>query len=214
MYLCHKFKKGKGKTMEKEEGKKRNKLSIILGVIVLIILFVVLFVNSVIIIKSFIYRDEVPDFMGWKPLITLSGSMEPTISRGDIAMVKEVETETLKVGDIIAFKQENIIIAHRIMEMNKVDGTIIITTKGDSNNDIDEQTVSPENIEGIFIFRVEKLGELAMFIQTSTGMIYIFVFFVGTFLIMNTLKRNKDNKKFAEEQRKLLKEIENLKNKN
>ena len=39
-------------------------------------------------------------------MIVLSGSMETAIYTGDLVFVKVVDTDTLKTGDIIAFRNE------------------------------------------------------------------------------------------------------------
>ncbi|MGI6120505.1 MAG: S26 family signal peptidase [Desulfosporosinus sp.] len=56
--------------------------------------------------KSYIYPDKVPDFMGYKPFIVLSGSMEPTILTGDLVLTKEISAGTIAKDDIIAFKTD------------------------------------------------------------------------------------------------------------
>lgn len=147
-------------------------LSRVIYVIIFTILGVVLFVNSVILVSSIIKPDEVPSFFGWKPFITLSGSMESEIYIGDLAVVKEVDTSTLKKGDIIAFRQEDIVITHRISGIEiEEDGTKRFVTKGDNNNIEDILPVYESMIEGKFMFKIAKLGNVAMFIQTPIGIV-------------------------------------------
>ena len=80
---------------------KMGKLNKMVSIIILIILIPILFVNGVILVNSFIHPDEIPSFFGWKPFIVLSGSMETEIDAGDVAVVKETDTASLKKGDII-----------------------------------------------------------------------------------------------------------------
>lgn len=145
----------------------------VLTIIVMIILCGILFASGVILVNSYIRPNEVPSFFGWKPFIVLSGSMETQIMTGDIAVVKEVDTNELKDNDIIAFKdKEDIVITHRIVEIVKDDdGNTKYKTKGDNNNSEDDGYVYPEQVEGIYKFRVGKLGNLALFIQTPVGMV-------------------------------------------
>ena len=78
-----------------------GKLKKVVSIIILIILIPILFVNGVILVNSFIHPDEIPSFFGWKPFIVLSGSMETEIDAGDVAVVRETDTASLKKGDII-----------------------------------------------------------------------------------------------------------------
>ena len=145
----------------------------ILTSIIMIILCSILFVSGVILINSYAKPNEVPSFFGWKPFIVLSGSMETQIMTGDVVVVKEIDANELKENDIIAFKEDdNIVITHRIIEIKKDEnGDTKYKTKGDNNNEEDDGVVNPEQIEGIYKFRIAKLGNFAIFIQTPIGMI-------------------------------------------
>lgn len=143
----------------------------LISAIVIIILLPVVFINGVILVNSLVYPNEIPSFFGWKPFIVLSGSMETEIYPGDIAVVKDVDTSTLKQNDVIAFKSGDIVITHRIVKIINEDGQVKFITKGDNNNTEDSERVLPENVEGLYKFKIGKLGNLAMFVQTPTGMI-------------------------------------------
>lgn len=145
----------------------------VLTIIIMIILCGILFISGVILVNSYINPNEVPSFFGWKPFIVLSGSMETQIMTGDITVVKDVNSDDLKENDIIAFKHnEDIVITHRIVKIIKdEDGNTKYKTKGDNNNNEDDGYVYPEQVEGIYKFRIGKLGNLALFIQTPVGMV-------------------------------------------
>jgi len=194
-----------------------------ISIIVVIILLPILFVNSVILIDSLIHPDEVPSFFGWKPFIILSGSMQSEIMPGDIAIVQEIDVDKLKVGDVIAFKSEDIVITHRISEIKKENGIIKYITKGDNNNTDDMDAVLQKQVEGIYKFRIPKLGNLAIFIQTPIGML-VGLSIPLILLIILHKKESIDNKKelkiraskekeMQEEINKLKKQNEDLKNK-
>ena len=72
-----------------------------------------------------------PSIFGYKPLIVLSKSMEPTYKEKSIIYYKSVNENEIRVGDIITFKgSKNELISHRVMEINNG----LITTKGDANS--------------------------------------------------------------------------------
>lgn len=189
----------------------------ILSIICIIILLPVLFVNSVILINSWIHPDKIPSFFGWKPFIVLSGSMESEIYSGDIVVVKEVDKENLKVNDVIAFKNDDIVITHRIVEIVKENGTTKYITKGDNNNTQDKDYVLPENVEGLYQFKVSNLGNLAMFIQTPTGMLVCLSIPI-LLLILVQVSENAKNKKYIKEEvgkkRRMEEELEELRKQN
>lgn len=184
----------------------------ILTIVIMIILCSILFVSGVILINSYIKPNEVPSFLGWKPFIVLSGSMETQILPGDVVVVKEIDAKKLKENDIIAFKDDdNIVITHRIIEIIKDEnGNTKYKTKGDNNNDEDDGFVSPEQIEGIYKFRIGKLGNLALFVQTPVGMVIC----ISIPLILLLLLQWKESLKEGKIKNDTQKEIEELRKQN
>lgn len=64
-----------------------------------------------------------------------SGSMEPSIHPGDIALTRPVAVTSLAVGDVIAFYPPNDPQPrlHRITSITVRDGVVAVTTRGDAN---------------------------------------------------------------------------------
>jgi len=188
-----------------------------ISIIIIAILLVILFINGVILIGSIIRPDEVPSFFGWKPFIVLSGSMETEIYSGDLVVVKDTDTDTLKVNDVIAFKSGDVVITHRIVEISKEEGQVKYITKGDNNNTNDVGYVLPEDVEGVYQFKISNLGNLAMFMQTPTGMIACLSIPL-LLLIVTHLRESAADRQYlkekASQQKEMEKEIEELKKKN
>lgn len=194
-----------------------QKIKRIFYVIAILIMLPILFISGVILINSYMNPDEVPSFFGWKPFIVLSGSMETEIYAGDVAVVKEVDENTVKKGNIIAFRQGDIVITHRIEKIEIQNGEKVIYTKGDNNAEIDKNTVSLEQIEGVFVFKISGLGNAAMFIQTPTGIISCLSIPLGILIIMqisSSIKERKYEKEEEKRRQSLNEEIERLKKQN
>lgn len=196
-----------------------NSIKKIVSIIVLIILMPILFVNGVILINSFTNPDEIPSFFGWKPFIVLSGSMETEIYAGDLAVVKEADH--FEKNDIIAFKTgevgQEIVVTHRIVDIEEKDGQVRYITKGDNNNAEDSGYVLEEQIEGIFQFRVSRLGNVAMFIQTPIGMIACLSIPLMILILLQVIDARKDKKymeKKGSQEKNMKEEIERLRKQN
>lgn len=194
-----------------------QKLKKIITIAILILLIPILLISLVILINSYIRPDQVPSFLGWKPFIVLSGSMETQISAGDIVVVKQVDTNTLKQGDIIAFKENEIVITHRIDEIVQENGTTKYITKGDNNNSQDVGYVLPEQVEGKFEFKIARLGNLAMFIQTPLGMVVCLSIPILILVVLQLKDSKKDKELITQKtnkQKEMEEEIEKLKKQN
>lgn len=188
-----------------------EKFKKIISIIILVIALPILFVNVVILADSALHPEEVPSFFGYKPFIVLSGSMRNVINEGDLVLSKECDTSNLKVGDIISFKEEEIVVTHRIIDIVSENGEKHFITKGDNNDAQDSGFVLAENIEGIFLFKVSGLGNVAMFLQTPIGMIVALSIPLAILICIN-LSSSKDSEE--DENQKMKKEIERLKKEN
>ena len=97
------------------------------------------------------YRERrygTPFFLfGWKPVVVLSESMEPTYTSGDILLVRE-RTGAPETDDIILFRETsfgiNSYVTHRLI--GKDEGGYI--TKGDQNEHADPGRIQETDILG------------------------------------------------------------------
>lgn len=105
------------------------------------------------------------------PSVIVTGSMEPRIKPGDIILVKRITdmegVAGLGVDDVIQFRRDDILISHRIVEIQNNDETLEFITKGDNNPSIDKQRVKPEDIKGIVDQVVPKVGLPTLFLRSQ-----------------------------------------------
>lgn len=89
-----------------------------------------------------------------------SGSMHPEIKKGDVVVIEKVSNnyDTLAIGDIIAFKYNDVIIVHRIVNIVSENDEYYFYTKGDSNNNVDNFAISEDMIIGIVNYKVPYIG--------------------------------------------------------
>ena len=98
-------------------------------------------------------------FVGWKPMVVTTGSMQPAINPGDIVMTAPPEDDVrLDVGTVITFEdpaRPGELITHRVEGVNP-DGTYV--TRGDANSSADSYEVSAEELEGVGRLLVPSVG--------------------------------------------------------
>lgn len=152
----------------------------ILGVVLAIIIVLAAFF----VIVTFTMKgnsSEVPRIFGYSMMTVQSGSMEPTFSKGDVIIVKEVEDlNTLQVDDIITFHtvidMKSVINTHRIIKIFNDDPSMVqFVTKGDANDEADYSVVGGGNVIGKYQFYIPKLGQALDFLSTSMGFLLIIV---------------------------------------
>ena len=110
--------------------------------------------------------------LGFKVFTVISGSMEPEYSVGDLIYVKDVDINSIKVGDPITFvlNEELVVATHRVVEIDSENQQFY--TKGDANKTIDSSPVHYNNVIGVPKFKIPLLGYVSDFIQNPPG-IYI-----------------------------------------
>lgn len=86
-----------------------------------------------------------------------SNSMNDILYKGD-AVVYDSKNKNYLEGEIILFRQDNIIIVHRIVRIEESNGIKRIYTKGDNNSNEDKGFRTIDDIVGIVELRVKKIG--------------------------------------------------------
>ena len=180
------------------------------GIALCVVFVPLLLINVTLIVKSYTSPDKVPDFFGYKPFIVLSGSMEPSIMTGDMVFVKETDPDSLKVGDVIAYKSGSAVVTHRIVEVKSENGETRYVTQGDANNAADQGMGKPADVEGIYQRRIAGAGNLAMFMQTTTGMILFVVCPLVLFVLWDVIRRQLESRKEMSRTKELEMELERL----
>lgn len=151
---------------------KKNKRKKIIKYICLPFLTIIVVFIADILFQKFVQNKENVDFLGYKPFIVMTGSMEPNINIGDMVIVKQIPQCEIHIGDIITYKVSNgrESVTHRVIEIIEKDGKITYKTKGDNNNSADTDIVTYENILGKVNFQVEGLGNIITYLFTGTGL--------------------------------------------
>ena len=168
------------------------------------ILSVVVLLIGIVFAKSLISPNEVPSLFGYKPFIVMSGSMETEIYEGDLVFAKVVEPETLAVGDIISFREnEGTVVTHRIAEIVNDDGELKFYTKGDVNNSYDVGFVTVTRLEGLYVGKISGAGRVVLVMQEPTTLIIVLVIIALVAVIVLT----KDKSKLTEEERNELERL-------
>ena len=107
--------------------------------------------------------------LGFTPYAVLSPSMTPQYQVGDLVYVKAVEPETIEVGEAISYvaNEDLLVVTHRVVEIDQENRRF--TTKGDANQSTDARPVLYENVLGVVVFSLPKLGYVSMYLTTPSG---------------------------------------------
>ena len=104
--------------------------------------------------------------LGVQPTTMISGSMRPTMDVGDMAIVRDVSTDSIKPGDIIQFWQNGEMIIHRVVDVSGQGDDRLFTTKGDANSEPDSALVSAGQVRGEVVFNIPEIGWAAIAVKS------------------------------------------------
>lgn len=140
------------------------------------LLCVLLVLNIWMLVQQTVLKREAPQVLGYSQYIVTTGSMEPSLSPGDLIFVKA--QETYELGDVVTFYDNGgATVTHRIM--GKVSGQFI--TQGDANNTEDSELLPPEQIIGKLQMVLPGMGYFIDFLRSPVGIVILI--FVGILLI-------------------------------
>ena len=86
----------------------------------------------------------IPVLWGKRPLVIISGSMEPILKVGGILYYEKINLDDFKKDDILVYQLNEHIVSHRIVNINEYR----FETKGDNNNSNDSYIVDKNNVIG------------------------------------------------------------------
>ncbi len=151
-----------------------------------------------VVLSSFSDKQNGREIFGRKMLIVETNSMaKPNDSydgvffySGDLIIIKTVQNSTeIKNGDVITFTSFNPdsygkTLTHKVKEVKYVNGKPVgYVTYGVKTGVIDQVVVKPENVIGVYQFKVPKVGSFFSFLKTPKGY-YVSILFPCALLLI------------------------------
>ena len=144
-------------------------------------------------------------FTGLQIYTVISGSMEPTYNVGSLIYVKKVDPSTLKIKDPITFElSDKTIATHRIIEIvhDETNPNVYkFRTKGDANENPDQNLIEPNKVLGKAIFTIPYLGYLATYIQSFPGNVVAICTAIALLIVVIIIDMIVDDKKEQTEEK-------------
>lgn len=192
--------------MESEEAKekvptKKNKtvrktFKILWDIIVKLVTLLIVLISLIIIVQKVTNNKE--SFFGYRIFRVQTGSMIPKYQIGDVILVKKQDVDKIKVGDDVTYLGESssvkgILITHRVIDIQEVDGKKEFHTQGIANN-LEDPVVHGNQINGVVQFKMPILTLLCKLLNNK----YIFYFGavlpLTLYIFFGVLKANYDKK--------------------
>jgi signal peptidase len=103
---------------------------------------------------------------GIRPNLVSGGSMAPALKPGDIVILRPVEPESIRIGDIVRVVRGGTPILHRVIEIRGEGQSRVYVTQGDANN-VADQPAREGEIDGRVVLVIPKIGWLAIGVRRA-----------------------------------------------
>lgn len=104
----------------------------------------------------------VPSLFGLKTMVVTSGSMQPYLDPGDVALVRPAHADDVALGNAISYYRPDGhgLITHRVIDIKVIAGVLYFQTQGDNNLAPDANLTPANALFGIVDGRLPKIGFL------------------------------------------------------
>ncbi len=149
-------------------------IRVIWNIIVKILMIAIIFISIIIIVQKVTNNKE--SFLGFRIFRVQTGSMIPQYQVGDVILVKEADPNDIKIGDDVTYQGKTgavkgILVTHRVIDIEEVDGKKVFHTQGIANN-LEDPLVYGEQINGVVQTKMYVLSLICMLLNNK----YIFYF--------------------------------------
>ena len=170
--------------IEKESLEKRQKiLYVITSILVTLAVSLCLYFSVQVIKNGYV------TIAGHSMFRVVTGSMEPTIQKGELLLCKKTSIKNIKKDDIVCYQAKNeeirgVIITHRVTAvLTRGDGATYLETRGDANLSADPYYVESANLVGKVTWQSGKDTMFTDILTLLSGKIGFFSIIVFPILV-------------------------------
>ncbi len=101
-------------------------------------------------------------------IVIASNSMLDKIRKGDIVVIDKVKNhyEDIEVGQILAYRYNDKVIVHRVVEKIEIENHYYFKTKGDANSSVDQVLIDEKMIVGTVNVKIPYIGLPTVWIKS------------------------------------------------
>ena len=160
---------------KQKQYRKKTKITKKIWNIVSKIVTIIIAIICIIIVVQKVTNNK-QSFLGYRIFRVETGSMIPKYQIGDVILVKEIDPNKIKVGDDVTYlgkegSTKGILITHRVIDIEEIDGKRVFHTQGIANN-LEDPVIYGEQINGVVQFRMFILTLICRLLNNK----YIFYF--------------------------------------
>lgn len=154
--------------------------------LLLLALIPVMLLSLYIVIQSARHPERLPAFLGYKALILLPEA--PGADRA-LGIIRTVDPARLQTAEQVAYRENSVYFVEPVSQVERIQGRLNVQTESAPGSQAAQTTVSGDQIEGVLISRIPRIGSWALQLQTPSGMLLVLLLPVLLFLLLDSLPR-------------------------
>lgn len=99
-------------------------------------------------------------------LVIATPSMTGELNQGDVALYKTLDDAPVIEGEVIVFEKYGVVVVHRVVDIQTINGITRYYTKGDANEDMDAGFIYRSDIIGHVKYKIPYLGFPTIWIRS------------------------------------------------
>jgi len=166
----------------------------ILNILETTILIISCFLCIFVLLQKFVLKEN--GLFGYKTFVIVTSSMQPSLEIGDVILIKKINPDKIKIGDIITYQGmesdfKNKIITHKVKDIGIEEEKKIFYTQGTTNTMVDP-AVYEEQILGKLVYKFKFISLMSKIVRSKTGYILL-VFIPLIFIFVREMIKFKKN---------------------
>ena len=85
-------------------------------------------------------------------------SMTGELNQGDVALYRNLDDNPVNEGEVIVFEKDGVVVVHRVVDIQTINGITRYYTKGDANEDMDAGFIHRADIIGHVNYKIPYIG--------------------------------------------------------
>ena len=176
--------KFENKTVKNTKDTKDKDTTLLEDIIFYTIIVPIIIVSIILIWQKIVTPDKIPNIFGYKMFIVLDENMDQETEYGDLVFTHNVDTNNLKLNDLIAFRNNtNKVTIHRIINITEDNFGKQFEMQNSRNEVGDTKYVRDTQVEGIIIYRIPYIGIIIYNIQKP----YVILTLIGIVLLIGLI---------------------------
>lgn len=98
-------------------------------------------------------------------LVVASDSMTGSIDRGDAIVYREYDGEVISEGQVVVFEKKGVVVIHRVIRVESVNGELRYYTQGDANTSPDNGYITEKDIVGLTDVTIKYIGHPTLWMR-------------------------------------------------